>query len=367
MENNLTQNYSSEQTPEQLVVTRSLSKKTPFPRLLIVVLVSLLVIAVGGASTFVLYSKHVKPTPQTKPMATPTPIISDSTANWKRYTYPYFSFNYPNDWQVENTAGTEGCGGIHLSPQKVDQGSNTDVIMCPLLGMPFDSKPDTNVNKDDLISSKQTTIDGHNFLLLRTKPNNPNNNEVYRIVIDTSSPNSQSTSSWIIYAHHTAGQENESIDQFTSTIDQILSTFKFIDVNSNAKCSSNNDCPSNTFCDYSLPGGMGPNGPVTGQPYGSQECIVKCQSNSQCPSKQCQSYEIAMGDVINTQKGCKPYQTYTVCGCGCCGGTTPNKKCLYHSKGDVLDTIIQEDEKTQQNPQCSTMGCSIGIEYYYCD
>ncbi len=59
--------------------------------------------------------------------------------------------------------------------------------------------------------------------------------------------------------------------------------------------------------------------------------------------------------------------TYITCGCGCCGGSTPNKKCLYHSKGDDLDKIIQEDTKTKQSPQCSTMGCSIGIEYSYCD
>lgn len=59
--------------------------------------------------------------------------------------------------------------------------------------------------------------------------------------------------------------------------------------------------------------------------------------------------------------------TYVACGCGCCGGTTPNKKCLYHSKGDILDKIIQEDKKIKENPQCSTAGCSIGTEYSYCD
>ena len=57
---------------------------------------------------------------------------------------------------------------------------------------------------------------------------------------------------------------------------------------------------------------------------------------------------------------------YVVCGCGCCG-IEPLEQCLYHSKGDDIKTIIEEDKKIRDNPQCATVGCSRGIKYYYCD
>lgn len=78
-----------------------------------------------------------------------------------------------------------------------------------------------------------------------------------------------------------------------------------IDANLAQKCSTDKDCPNNSFCDYSMPGGMGPNGFVSGQPYGSQKCILKCQSNDECLSKQCQEFEIVVGDISSAQKGCK--------------------------------------------------------------
>lgn len=64
-----------------------------------------------------------------------------------------------------------------------------------------------------------------------------------------------------------------------------------------------------------------------------------------------------------------PTQTnmYTACGCGCCEGVDPIKKCIYQSKGESMNKIIQEDKKTGQSSQCSTMGCSIGTEYSYCN
>jgi hypothetical protein len=58
---------------------------------------------------------------------------------------------------------------------------------------------------------------------------------------------------------------------------------------------------------------------------------------------------------------------YTACGCGCCGGETPEKKCLYHSKGDDINKIIQDDSEAKASKQCSLMGCGKGVEYVYCD
>lgn len=59
--------------------------------------------------------------------------------------------------------------------------------------------------------------------------------------------------------------------------------------------------------------------------------------------------------------------SYVACGCGCCGGTTPEKQCLYHAKGDDLDKIMATDKAARQNPRCRVMGCSRGVEYSYCD
>lgn len=58
---------------------------------------------------------------------------------------------------------------------------------------------------------------------------------------------------------------------------------------------------------------------------------------------------------------------YVACGCGCCAGAVPDKQCLYHAKNDNMFDIISTDVKAKQNPQCSTMGCSRGTEYSYCD
>lgn len=63
----------------------------------------------------------------------------------------------------------------------------------------------------------------------------------------------------------------------------------------------------------------------------------------------------------------KSITSYVACGCGCCGGEEPIEKCIYHSKGDDLNKIIEEDKKSAQSDQCALMGCSLGIKYVYCD
>jgi hypothetical protein len=56
-------------------------------------------------------------------------------------------------------------------------------------------------------------------------------------------------------------------------------------------------------------------------------------------------------------------KSYIACGCGCCGGVKPIKRCLYRSNGDDLQKIIDEDREQGRNPQCDRIGCAIGIEY----
>jgi hypothetical protein len=61
-------------------------------------------------------------------------------------------------------------------------------------------------------------------------------------------------------------------------------------------------------------------------------------------------------------------QTYTACGCGCCGGEKPTRtQCLYHAKGDDIKKIIAVDKQQSQSSVCSTVGCGLGVEYKYCD
>jgi hypothetical protein len=61
-------------------------------------------------------------------------------------------------------------------------------------------------------------------------------------------------------------------------------------------------------------------------------------------------------------------QSYLACGCGCCPGIQNHSiSCLYHSKGDDLNNIINQDKVMSQSDSCHAMGCSSGILYQYCD
>ena len=58
---------------------------------------------------------------------------------------------------------------------------------------------------------------------------------------------------------------------------------------------------------------------------------------------------------------------YIACGCGCCGGVEPRRQCLYRSKGDNLEAIIQKDKEQQKSAICANVGCALGTKYVYCD
>lgn len=60
-------------------------------------------------------------------------------------------------------------------------------------------------------------------------------------------------------------------------------------------------------------------------------------------------------------------ESYIACGCGCCGGAEPVKRCFYHSKDDSLEKIIEEDKKAAKSQDCPLVGCSQGIKYIFCD
>ena len=63
-------------------------------------------------------------------------------------------------------------------------------------------------------------------------------------------------------------------------------------------------------------------------------------------------------------------ESYVACGCGCCKGSIDvlTVKCLYHSEGDDIQKIIDDDKKAAQNPLCSqNKVCNRPIKYIYCD
>lgn len=57
---------------------------------------------------------------------------------------------------------------------------------------------------------------------------------------------------------------------------------------------------------------------------------------------------------------------YVACGCGCCGGVTPQTVCYYPDRGDSLAAIQSEDQELAMNPECANAGCSLGVHYACC-
>jgi hypothetical protein len=60
-------------------------------------------------------------------------------------------------------------------------------------------------------------------------------------------------------------------------------------------------------------------------------------------------------------------ENYSACGCGCCGtGSVELTRCYYPEAGESLRAIIQADHATAANPNCASVGCSLGVRYACC-
>jgi hypothetical protein len=57
---------------------------------------------------------------------------------------------------------------------------------------------------------------------------------------------------------------------------------------------------------------------------------------------------------------------YTACGCGCCGGVTPQQRCYYPALGETRDSIAAADLAAKAATNCSLVGCSLGTQYMCC-
>jgi len=126
------------------------------------------------------------------------------------------------------------------------------------------------------------------------------------------------------------------------------------------KCFNDKDCQSNTFCDYSNPGGIGPNGFVSGQPYGSQKCILKCQDDNQCSNGQCQTFEIVIGDIVINQKGCVS-QNDQILGIqinACCSCPIKVRKSLINIDGWVIYEKDKDYSSLRPTDYCKKTVCT---------
>lgn len=64
---------------------------------------------------------------------------------------------------------------------------------------------------------------------------------------------------------------------------------------------------------------------------------------------------------------CTVGRTYLDCFCGCCGGTTPTRRCVYSSRGEDFDALVREAQEAVAAADCSVVGCSLGTELVCCD
>src|SRR5258705_2473506 len=87
-------------------------------------------------------------------------------------------------------------------------------------------------------------------------------------------------------------------------------------------------------------------------------------SSSQCKTKK----HKPNGKAISKRRELAKLPTYTACGCGCCGGLKPQVKCLYRSKGDDIQKIIEADKETASNTKLFAVAVwSFPLQYKYCD
>lgn len=77
--------------------------------------------------------------------------------------------------------------------------------------------------------------------------------------------------------------------------------------------------------------------------------------------------EITPESIIDEEIENSNIESYTACGCGCCSDMSPKAECLYHSKGDDIKKIIEQDMLKAQSSDCAVMGCSLPVVYSYCD
>lgn len=186
-------------------------------------------------------------------LTSPSP---DSTKNWKVFRpepeETYFSlasFKYPSDWVVGFSA--EGCGvGRYFGPKARPNPDGVlvypRVTLCLYNYGTFNEAVEEGISSRrkyryaDIISVTKGEVDGHRFVKLRTNPK-PQDGRIYTVYFDSKPKNPPPPPDvpfpvgavYVYYAQDSyakyGARQDFAVDQLISTIDQIVSTFKFTD------------------------------------------------------------------------------------------------------------------------------------------
>ena len=65
----------------------------------------------------------------------------------------------------------------------------------------------------------------------------------------------------------------------------------------------------------------------------------------------------------NSRQDSANYETYLACGCGGCGGQTP--EVVEIKDKDEFDRLVADDKRVKDSADCAMAGCSICTEYRF--
>jgi hypothetical protein len=114
--------------------------------------------------------------------------------------------------------------------------------------------------------------------------------------------------------------------------------------------------PSNAGAAGALPGGSTGNGGFAGTPLAGIGGLVSGAGT-----------DGAAGHGAGTA-GAPAYacQSGVLCGCGCCGDTTPSNACFYPDRGDTFERLAADDRALAMDSSCENAGCAQGTFYWCC-
>ncbi len=195
-----------------------LPKKSGFIQIIIIVVIILAIAGAAAAGYFYSQSSSQKATQNTSQSQTlPTP---DSTANWKTYQGDEFSFKYPMDWPNPQISTLNNELGIYFYLEKTEK----MIATVATSNQNFEeNKFNLNINEPRLKVS--STIIERNL-----KGINIVEADVTNTVFDSQGNITEETKRYSVLIP--LGKRTIIINtepQLRSTIDQILSTFKFTD------------------------------------------------------------------------------------------------------------------------------------------